>query len=143
VQTDPSLVTFLYSLSNDGMQFGPEQTLFALAQGAQDSFGVTPAFVTRSGHVLGVLYGANPQDLLSATDAIFARWLQKKVEVVNSNGIAVAARGAYGPDRQWFAADGSGKLQGTIHMFAEDGVTPLATGSIDLSAGKAYALVVQ
>jgi hypothetical protein len=143
VQTDPSLVTFLYSLSNDGMQFGPEQTLFALAQGAQDSFGVTPAFVTRSGHVLGVLYGANPQDLLSATDAIFARWLQKKVEVVNSNGIAVAARGGYGPDRQWFAADGSGKLQGTIHMFAEDGVTPLATGSIDLSAGKAYALVVQ
>jgi hypothetical protein len=38
---------------------------------------------------------------------------------------------------------GSWKLQGTIHMFAEDGVTPLATGSIDLSAGKAYALVVQ
>jgi hypothetical protein len=143
VQTDPSPVTFLYSLSNDGKQFGPEQTLFALAQGAQDSFGVTPALVTRSGHVLGVLYGANPQDLLSATGAIFARWLQKKVEVVNSNGIAVAARGGYGPDRQWFAADGSGKLQGTIRMFAEDGVTPLATGSIDLSAGKAYALVVQ
>ena len=78
VQTDPSSVAFSYSLSNDGKQFGPEQILFTLAQGAEDSFGVTPAFVTRAGRVLGVLYGANPQDLLSATDAIFARWLQKK-----------------------------------------------------------------
>jgi hypothetical protein len=143
VQTDPSPVTFSYSLSNDGKQFGQEQTLFALPQGVQDSFGVTPAFVTRSGHVLGVLYGANPQDLLSATDAIYARWLQKKVEVVDSFGTAVAPLGGYGPDRQWFAADGSGKLQGTIRVFAEDGVTPLATGSIDLSGGKAYGLVVQ
>jgi hypothetical protein len=143
VQTDPSPVAFSYSLSNDGKQFGPEHILFTLAQGAEDSFGVTPAFVTRAGRVLGVLYGANPQDLLSATDAIFARWLQKKVEVVDSSGTAVAAQGGYGPDRQWFAADGLGKLQGTIRLFAEDGVTPLATGSINLSAGKAYALVVQ
>ena len=93
VQTDPSSVAFSYSLSNDGKQFGPEQILFTLAQGAEDSFGVTPAFVTRAGRVLGVLYGANPQDLLSATDAIFARWLQKKVEVVDSSGTAVAAQG--------------------------------------------------
>jgi hypothetical protein len=47
-------VTFSYSLSNDGKQFGPEQTPFALPQGAEDSFGVTPAFVTRAGHVLGL-----------------------------------------------------------------------------------------
>jgi hypothetical protein len=143
VNTDPSPVTFSYSLSNDGKQFGPEQTLFALAQGAQDSFGVTPAFVTRAGHVLGVLYGANPQDLLSATDAIFARWLQKKLEVVDSSEMAEVAQGGYGPDRQWFAANASGKLQGTIRVFAEDGMTPLATGAVDLSAGKAYALMVQ
>lgn len=142
VQTDPSQVTFSYSLSNDGQQFGPEQTLFALSQGAPDSFGVTPTFVTRSGHVLGVLYGANPQDLLSATDAIFARWLQKRVEVVDSEGIVIAPRGAYGPDRQWFASDASGKLQGMIRVFAEDGVTPLATGPVDLTTGKAYALIV-
>jgi hypothetical protein len=143
VQTDPNPVTFLYSLSNDGKQFGPEQTLFALPQGGPDSFGVTPAFVTRAGRVLGALYGANPQDLLSATDAIFARWLQKKVEVVDSTGATVTAQGGYGPDRQWFAANGSGALTGTIRVFAEDGVTPLATGSIDLSAGKAYMLVLQ
>jgi hypothetical protein len=142
VQIDSSPVSFSYSLSNDGKQFGPLQTLFDLGQGAEDSFGVTPAFVTRSGHVLGVLYGANPQDLLSATDAIFARWLQKKVEV-ESNGTAVAEQGGYGPDRQWFAADGSGKLQGAIRVFAEDGETPLAIGSINLSAGKAYTLVLQ
>jgi len=142
-QTDPSPVTFSYSLSNDGKQFQPEQMLFALPQGAPDSFGVTPAFVTRAGHVLGVLYGANAQDLLSATDAIFARWLQKKVEVVDSTGNTVSAQGGYGPDRQWFAANGSGALVGTIRVFAEDGVTPLATGSIDLSSGKAYALTLQ
>jgi hypothetical protein len=142
-QSDSSPVTFSYRVSNDGKQFGPQQTLFDLGQGTEDSFGVTPAFVTRSGHVLGVFYGANPQDLLSATDAIFAWWLQKKVEVVESNGTAVAAQGGYGPDRQWFAADGSGKLQGTIRVFAEDGETPLATGSIDLSAGKAYTMVLQ
>lgn len=143
VSTDSSPVNFSYSLSTDGKQFGPEQILFALAPGAQDSFGVTPAFVTRAGHVLGVLYGANPQDLLSATDAIFARWLQKKVEVVDASGMTVGAQGGYGPDRQWFAADASGKLQGNMRVFAEDGVTPLATGSINLSAGKAYVLVLQ
>jgi hypothetical protein len=143
VQSDPSQVTFSYSLSNDGKQFGPEQTLFTLPQGAQDSFGVTPAFVTRTGHVLGVLYGANSQDLLSATDAIFARWLQKKIEVIDSSGTTVEPRGAYGPDRQWFAVGRTGTLQGTIRVFAEDGVTPLATGPIDLSAGKAYVLRMQ
>jgi hypothetical protein len=83
------------------------------------------------------------KDLLSATDAIFARWRQKKVEVLDSNGTAVPEQGGYGPDRQWFAADGSGKLQGTIRVFAEDGETPLATGSINLNAGKAYTLVQQ
>jgi len=51
--------------------------------------------------------------------------------------------GSLGPDRRWFAADASGKLQGNIRVFAEDGVTPLATGSITLSAGKAYVLVLQ
>ena len=61
----------------------------------------------------------NPQDLLSATDAIFARWLQKKVELVDSSGTAVAAGGGYGPDRQWFGADASGTLQGTIRVFSE------------------------
>jgi hypothetical protein len=142
VQTDPSPVTFSY-LSNDGKQFGREQTLFALPQGAPDSFGVTPAFVTRAGRVLGVVYGANPQDLLSATDAIFARWLQKKDGGCGLNRATVTAQGGYGPDRQWFTANGSGGLTGTIRVFAEDGVTPLAAGSIDLSAGKAYALILQ
>ncbi len=72
----------------------------------------------------------------------FARWLQKKVELVDSSVTAVAA-GGYGPDRQWFGADASGTLQGTIRVFSEDGATTLATGSINLSAGKSYALVLQ
>ena len=65
------------ALSNDGVQFGPEQALFGGAY-PQDQFLVTPAFVTSGNSILGVLYGANPTDLLSATDQIFARWLQKK-----------------------------------------------------------------
>src|SRR5579864_2312859 len=90
----------LYSLSNDGVQFGPEQTLFGGAF-PQDQFLVTPAFVTRGTQILGVLYGGNPVDLLNPQDAIFARWLQKKVTIHDASGAQQALLGAYGPDRQW------------------------------------------
>ena len=42
-----------------------------------------PAFVTKEGSILGVLYGANPLDLLNAANQIYARWLQKKVVITD------------------------------------------------------------
>jgi hypothetical protein len=65
-----------------------------------------------------------------------------KQVITESSGTQVAAQGGYGPDRQWLQAPQSGSLVGTIMVFAEDGITPLATGSVNVSAGKAYRLVV-
>jgi hypothetical protein len=132
--------SFSYSLSNDGITFGPEHSLFGAAS-PQDRFLVTPAFVTSGSSILGVLYGANPTDLLSATDQIFARWLQKKLVISDASGAQQAIQGAYGPNRQWLQTL-AGTFQGTIAVYAEDGVTPLAAGPVSLSAGTAYQLVL-
>ena len=136
----PIAPAFSYSLSNDGSQFGPMQNLFGAAY-SQDQFFLTPAFVTRGNQVLGVVYGAGPVDTFDQ-NMIFARWLQKKLVITESSGTQVAAHGGYGSDRQWFQAPQSGSLVGTIMVFAEDGITPLASGLVNVSAGKAYRLVV-
>jgi hypothetical protein len=138
--TDPTPPVFTFSLSNDGITFGPEQNLFA-GVSAADKFIQTPSFVTRGNSVLGVLYGANPTDLLAATSQIFSRWLQKKIVLTDVLGISYVPEGGYGPDRQWFQTPASGALQGTIWVYAEDGITPLASGSIDVVEGKSYQLV--
>ena len=36
----------------------------------------------------------------------------------------------------------SGSIQGTITVYAEDGVTPLARGSVNVSGGNAYQLAL-
>lgn len=141
VTTDPTPPVFTFSLSNDGITFGREKTLFAGAFGA-DKFIQTPSFVTKDNSVLGVLYGANPSDLLAATSQIFARWLQKKVVIADIDGAQVAIQGAYGPDRQWIPAPSSGSLTGNVTVYAEDGITPLGTGTLNLTSGQSYAVVL-
>ncbi len=74
---------------------------------------------------------------------IFARWLQKKLVITDSSGAQHVAQGGYGPDRQWFQAPTSGTLEGTMVVYAEDGVTPLATGSVNVSGGNAYRLALK
>ncbi|HTQ98274.1 MAG TPA: hypothetical protein VMH89_15790, partial [Candidatus Acidoferrum sp.] len=133
--------TFYYSLSNDGLTFGPEKALFGGAS-TGDEFPVTPAMVTKDDRVLGVLYGANGSDLLSPTDSIFARWLQKKVVITDSSGTPIPTEGSYGPSRQRFPAPQSGSLQVTITVFAEDGITPLGQWQGTLNGGKVYQLTV-
>jgi hypothetical protein len=133
-----------YSLSNDGLTFLQEQTLFphqSLQDLSMDSLG----FVTSGSRLLGVLYGANTgsRDNQQADNKIFARWLQKRVVFIDSTGNMYAAQGGYGPDRQWFPAPASGFLEGTMVVYAEDGVTPLGSSFVTLSAGKAYALVLK
>lgn len=136
----PNPPTLSYSLSNDGVQFGPEQELF---RGAfpQDQFLITPAFVTKGNQILGVLYGADSTSLIQAQNAIFARWLQKKMVITDSTGAQVRIQGGYGPDRQWIQATSA--LNGNLSVYAEDGVTPLGKGSASLTAGQAYMLVLQ
>ncbi|HLJ29093.1 MAG TPA: Ig domain-containing protein [Candidatus Angelobacter sp.] len=131
-----------YSLSNDGIQFGPEQELFAGAF-PQDQFLITPAFVTRGNQILGVLYGADSTSLIQAQNAIFARWLQRKMVVTDGTGTQVAIQGGYGPDRQWIQAPLSGSLNANVSVYAEDGITPLGKGTVSLNAGQAYMLVLQ
>jgi hypothetical protein len=132
-----------YSLSNDGITFLPEQTLFP-HQSIQDPSMDSVGFVTSGSRLLGALYGANtgnPGDQL-ADNKIFARWLQKRVVFIDSSGNMYAAQGSYGPDRQWFQAPTNGTLDGTMIVYAEDGVTPLGSSTVILSAGKAYQLVL-
>jgi hypothetical protein len=131
-----------YSLSNDGIQFGPEQELFAGAF-PQDQFLITPAFVTRGNQILGVLYGADSTSLIQAQNAIFARWLQRKMVVTDGTGTQVAIQGGYGPDRQWIQVPSSGSLNANLSVYAEDGITPLGKGTVSLNAGQAYMLVLQ
>jgi len=92
--------TFSYSLSNDGITFGPEHTLFGGSL-PEDQFVTTPAFVTNGSSIVGVLYGANPLEVLNAANQIFARRLQKKIIIADSSGVQYSTQVSYGPDRQW------------------------------------------
>jgi hypothetical protein len=73
---------------------------------------------------------------------IFARWLQKKVVITDSANVQHLPHGGYGPDRQQFQIPQSGAITGTLSVYAEDGVTPLASGPVNVSADKAYQLVL-
>lgn len=133
-----------YSLSNDGVDFNPTQTLFANLS-SQDFNMVALGFVAKGNRLLGVLYGADHRspDGSLTDNQIFARWLQKRVSITDSSGVQYWAQGAYGPDRQWFPAPASGFLEGTMVVYAEDGVTLLGSSLVTLSAGKAYNLVLE
>jgi hypothetical protein len=128
------------SLSNDGITFNPQQVLFQNVS-AHDRYIVALGFVTKGTQVLGALYGAGPVESLDQNQ-IFARWLQKKVLITDSSNMQYSPQGGYGPDRQWFQAPQSGSVAGRLTVYAEDGVTPLASGSVNVGAGKAYQLVL-
>jgi hypothetical protein len=133
--------SFSYSLSNDGVSFGQEQTLFGGAF-PLDQYPITPAFLTKGDQILGVVYGAVPNTTDFPDAQIFARWLQKKPIITDFAGVQYSPQGGYGPDRQWFQAPQSGSITGTLSVYAEDGVSPLASGSVNVNAGKAYQLVL-
>ena len=139
VGADPKQSIF-FSLANDGVTFNPQQVLFQNVS-AQDRYIVALGFVTRGTQLLGALYGAGPAESLDQNQ-IFARWLQRKVLITDSSNVQYSPQGGYGPDRQWFQAPLLGSLAVKLNVYAEDGVTPLASGSVDVSPGKAYQLVL-
>ena len=139
VGSDPKQSIF-FSLSNDGITFNSQQVLFRNLS-VQDQYIVAVGLVTKGTQLLGVLYGAGPVESLDQ-NRIFARWLQKKVLITDSSNVQYSPQGGYGPDRQWFQAPQSGSITGTLTVYAEDGVTPLASGSVNVTAGKVYQLVL-
>jgi len=138
VGADPKQSVF-YSLSNDGVAFNSQQVLFRNLS-TQDLYIVALGLVTKQGQVLGALYGASAVDSLDQNQ-IFARWLQKKVVMTGPSDVEYAPQGGYGPDRQWFQLPSAGPIQLRIHVYAEDGATPDASGIVNVSAGKVYHLV--
>lgn len=92
--------------------------------------------------MLGALYGASAVESLDQ-NRIFARWLQKMVVITDSSGKQYLPQGASGPDRQWFPVPALGTLEGTMVVYAEDGVTPLGSSAVSLTAGNTYSLVMR
>jgi len=58
----------------------------------------------------------------------------------DSTGVQYFAQGSYGPDRQWFHPIALTPLEGTMVVYAEDGLTPLGSNVVSLVPGKAYRL---
>jgi hypothetical protein len=138
VGADPKQSVF-YSLSNDGVTFNSQQVLFSNLS-TKDLYIVALGLVTKQGQVLGAVYGASAVESLDQNQ-IFARWLQKKVVMTDPSDVEYSPQGGYGPDRQWFQLPSAGPIQLRIHVYAEDGATPVASGIVNVGAGKVYDLV--
>lgn len=137
--------TLWYSLSKDGMDFQPVQTL-AKSIGEEDRYIVAHGWVVQGGqeledrNLLGFLYGAGSHNSLTM-NRIFARWLQKKVELVLEDGSVLSASSAHGPNAQVIPVASRDSMQAYIRIYNEDGKTLLAeSGPFNLQSGKTYRL---
>lgn len=141
-----------FSLSNDGHTFGPEN-LMVQSQGEMDRNIFAVGLVARKDRILGVLYGAGPSNR-SNRNQIFGYWLQKRILLTANRagkGAEYEAESALGPDRQLVKLPpvlpplgdepGIVNFEGTITVFAEDGVTPLGTLPVTLKPGIVYRIV--
>lgn len=120
-----------YALSADGRKFGPEKEL-AVRLGDEDRFIVALGWVTDGDRLPGFLYGAGASHELNR-NRIFARWLQKKVVLVDTNGQRHEPTGAIGPDRQVIPLKAAKSFEGTYEVWSEDGRTRLS-GPHDIRA---------
>lgn len=128
-----------YSLSDDGMKFGPEREL-AGSLAAMEKYIVAIGWVIRDQSVLGFLYGAGPAGSLDR-NKIYARWLQKKI-VFTGEGGKLEEMYALGPDRQTLLTLGKTQCSGKIEIYSEDGKTPLCEPlPIKLIDGAVYRIV--
>jgi hypothetical protein len=141
-----------YSLSNDGHNYNKENLLISSrAELDRNIFAV--GLVTQKDRVLGVLYGAGPSSR-SNRNQIFGYWLQKRILLTANRagrGAEYEAEAALGPDRQLIKlppvlpplADEPVNInfEGTLTIFAEDGITPLGTQPVTLKPGNVYKIV--
>lgn len=129
-----------YSLSPDGMKFGPEREM-AQSLGEADKYIVAVGWVLHDDRVLGFVYGAGAVPTLNR-NRLFARWLQKKLVFTGGDGASIAGERSLGPDRQVLSLGSKPTIQGRIEMFAENGKTPLgAPMPVKLISGAVYRIV--
>ena len=140
-----------FSLSNDGRTFA-EERLMVKAREEMDPNIFAVGFVARKDRILGVLYGAGPSSR-SNRNQIFGYWLQKRILLTANRagrGAEYEALGALGPDRQWVKlppvlpplddAPAPVNFEGTLTVFAEDGITPIGSQAVSLRPGGVYRL---
>jgi hypothetical protein len=141
-----------FSLSNDGKSFSEEQ-LMTESRGEMDRNIFAVGFIARKDRIAGVLYGAGPS-YRSNRNQIFGYWLQKKVVLKadhSGGGAEYEAEGALGPDRQWIKLPPllppldnepvNVNFEGTVTVYAEDGITLLGTRKVSLRPGTVYRLL--
>lgn len=141
-----------FSLSNDGKTFGPEQ-LMVKAREEIDRNIFAVGYVARKDRILGVLYGAGPS-YRSNRNQIFGYWLQRRVVLTaNRSGRGAQYEGsiAMGPDRVLIklppvlppedASPVRVNFEGTLTVYAEDGITPIGSQPVSLRPGAVYRLV--
>lgn len=134
-----------YSLSTDGVNFGPELPLIAagsaaekyivalgwIAQGAQEDTGR---------RLLGLIYGAGSSSSLAANN-IFVRWLQLKTVFVRDDGHRFPGTLSDGVTRQIIPLGSGNTVSGRLQVYAEDGQTLLCTTEhLVLHPGHGYQL---
>ncbi len=129
-----------YSMSPDGDAFEPEQPLLTHA-GPEDRYIVALGWVTDGNRLLGVLYGAGAVPELNR-NRIFARWLQKRVVFTSDDGTVCEPTSAVGPNRQLIHVPDGVDPNGTLQVFAEDGVTALGAPTPVKNAATALFRVV-
>jgi hypothetical protein len=133
------------TVSTNGLLFPAPRMLLTNLDNA-DAYIVALGWVTHGSQetpgrkVLGVLYGAGAVSGLNE-NRIFARWLQKRVVFVASDGTRIPGAKALGPDRQLLALPGNSSVTGSFEVYAEDGVTSLgASAAQTVRLGQAYQL---
>jgi hypothetical protein len=129
------------TVSTNGLSFPAARTFLTNLDRA-DAYIVALGWVTRGPQespgrkLLGVLYGAGASPALDE-NRIFARWLQRRVVFVASNGMRLSGMYALGPNQQLLAIPGSGPLIGKFEIYAEDGLTLLGTSGVQaVSSGQ-------
>ena len=140
-----------FSLSNDGRTFSKEQFMVK-AREEMDRNIFAVGYVADKDRLLGVLYGAGPSNR-SNRNQIFGYWLQKRVVLTadrTGRGAQYEAQGALGPDRQlvklppllppFDSSPVKVTFEGTLSVFAEDGVTLIGSQPVSLRPGGVYRL---
>ena len=66
--------------------------------------------------------------------------LTAKPAYQEGNAAEFEAQATLGPDRQWIKLPHGVPFEGTLTVFAEDGVTPVGTQPVSLKPGSVYRL---
>ncbi len=134
------------TVSTNSLAFPSAQRLFANAN-ATDRYIVALGWVTdgpqelAGRRLLGVLYGAGPVSSLDRNQ-IFARWLQKRIIFVTTEGSQFIGNEAVGPDRQLLQVPGGTALKGHFEIYGDDGETLITKSpTLTVRSGQSFELV--